>query len=472
MIERAAHDAAAALGSTVVRIDPTTAQLTRTPADARFSPDRRAGKPADLTRPNARLIGHVARVTLGSGTVMAVKLEAPGQDGQIDRERSVLGMLHRRGAPVPLVLACGTVGAFTENEARSSGPGPHGPYALEHPHFAPHSPSGGQGCPPTTTLLPGAAGSPPGAPCLPGADLSVEAPRLLAAEETLGRESGSVTRGLDGGGEKQPLRGSTGEGVTTAWLATSWAGDVTLDAALQRADEREARTLGLRLVTALGMVEAALLGSTRDTILTPNAEAVALSRALRAPWVEALPNAFAWLDVAPAAIRRATAWVREAIDVRSEPLTLGLLDYHAGNVIVPDIGSNPTSSDPLIVVDVGTIGWDWPGRRVAQCALATGVSSANPHADDGAQGGTFRSALDREVINAAGRAMAMVHGGNANDWSDAVIAHALVLLATAAVHVRAVREGVAHPARAQSWADVSGRRAALHEVVTSVLSLT
>jgi hypothetical protein len=342
-------------------------------------------------------------VTLDNGQVVAVKLDAPHDDGRVTREATVMQLLHGRGVPVPDVLAIGTTGASARIVDARACAGFQPKAALAKPH--------------------------------------------LLRQYLQSRTGPTVARSII------PRSGPT----VRAWMATGWAGDVTLDAALQRATPLDARDLGLRLVTSLGMVEAALVTSSGD--MTPST-ALTRARALLAPWVGVLPAAFSWLDVPPSIIDRAVVCARSAV---ASSLTVGLLDYHAGNVIVPDAvtavsGYGP---DPLVMVDVGNIGWDWPARRVAQCAIATGVSSAT---------GTFRSALDREVISAAGHTLAIVHGGNAEEWVGAVIAHALVLLATAAAHLRAVASGEAHPARAHAWADVAGRRSALYHAVQALMA--
>ena len=176
-----------------------------------------------------------------------------------------------------------------------------------------------------------------------------------------------------------------------------------------------------------------------------------MARELIAPWVEAAPPALEWLGVEArwASVTCVAAFGEAAM---ASPLTVGPLDYHAGNVVT---GASTT------IVDLANVGWDWPARRVAQYAFATGSRA----------GGTFRSALVRPVVEAAAFTLAVVHGGSQARWSEAIVAHALVLVATAAWHLRHVATGRADPERTASWGDVDRRRASLRAVAEALAPL-
>jgi hypothetical protein len=243
----------------------------------------------------------------------------------------------------------------------------------------------------------------------------------------------------------QPLAwGDDGDG----WLATAWAGDVTLDAALAPSGA-PVEAIGLGLVEALATVEAAFAPRTAGGAPT---RAVMMARGLLAPWVEAAPPALAWLGVeARWASAACVAAFGEA--AMASPLSVGPLDYHAGNIV---------TGAPMTIVDLANVGWDWPARRLAQYAFATGSNA----------GATFRSALRAPpVVEAAASTLAMVHGGSHLLWSEAIVAHALLLVATAAWHLRHVATGRADPERAASWGDVDRRRASLRAVADELRAL-
>lgn len=226
------------------------------------------------------------------------------------------------------------------------------------------------------------------------ADGRVVAVKVSARDAPAAREAATL-RFLHGRGASvaQPLAwGDDGDG----WLATVWAGDVTLDAALAGASDAPVEALGLGLVEALATVEAAFAPLT--AVGAPPG-AVATARELIAPWVEAAPPALEWLGVEArwASVAYVAASGEAAI---ASPLTVGPLDYHAGNVVT---GASTT------IVDLAAVGWDWPARRVAQYTFATGASP----------GGTFRSALARPVVEAAASMLALVHGGSKARWSEA-----------------------------------------------------
>ena len=278
------------------------------------------------------------------------------------------------------------------------------------------------------------------------ADGRVVAVKVSARDAPAAREAATLRFLHDRGASvAQPLAwGDDGDG----WLATVWAGDVTLDAALAGASDAPVEALGLGLVEALATVEAAFAPLT--AVGAPPG-AVATAGELIAPWVEAAPPALEWLGVEArwASVAYVAASGEAAI---ASPLTVGPLDYHAGNVVT---GASTT------IVDLAAVGWDWPARRVAQYTFATGASP----------GGTFRSALARPVVEAAASMLALVHGGSKARWSEAIAAHAHVLVATAAWHLRGVATGRADPERMASWGDVDRRRASLKAVAESLAPL-
>ena len=241
------------------------------------------------------------------------------------------------------------------------------------------------------------------------------------------------------------------------WLAMAWAGDQSLDAALQdqHMGSPEANVLGLGLVEAVATVEAAFAPLSGPP--TPR-DASAMLRQLLHPWTLAAPAALAWLGVPFDTARLEENLERIGAVAMASPLSVGPLDYHAGNVVVEGRGARTT------IVDLDHVGWDWPARRMVQYAFATGAARAK-------SGGTFRLALAvPEVRDAASAALALVHGGDVATWRDAIVAHAIILVATAAWHLRQVVEGSADPARATAWQNVDGRREALRTLAGELLS--
>ena len=291
------------------------------------------------------------------------------------------------------------------------------------------------------------------------ADGRAIAVKLFPSNAPTASSAAATLRFLHGRGALVPEPLAWGDGVDGAhgWLAMAWAGDRSLDEALhdERAGHPTATALGLGLVEAVATVEAAFAPLSASP--TPH-DARAMLRQLLAPWIDASPSALIWLGVPRHAVVSGADLARIGSVAMASPLSVGPLDYHAGNVVVEGRGARTT------IVDLDHVGWDWPARRMAQYAFATGTTPAQ-------SGGTFRSVLVvPEVRDAAAAALALVHGGAALAWREAIVAHAIILVATAAWHLRQVVEGSADPARAAAWQAVDERRAALRALADGLLA--
>lgn len=293
------------------------------------------------------------------------------------------------------------------------------------------------------------------------ADGRVAALKRAAPGAPVGREA-TTLRFLHARGAPVPAVIAIDDAPDPSWVATEWAGDVTLDDALQQAVETgptgtphggASAALGTRLATSVAMVEAAFAPLTERGAPRGARETL---ESLFAPWATAAASALAWLHERGDPRPRLQESVARAIDVaRSSPLSVGPLDYHAGNVIVP--GGSPDR--PLVIVDLSATGWDWPARRLAQYAFATGARTPP---------GTFRFALDQAGTTEGASLLATVHGGEPDHWDAAIRAHATILVATAATHLRHVELGTAHASRASSWRNVDDRRDALRAILSVV----
>jgi hypothetical protein len=203
-------------------------------------------------------------------------------------------------------------------------------------------------------------------------------------------------------------------------LVTAWCGERTLDDALQEGRRVSGATL-IQAVSGVGRalsVAAPRSPASRDALVAQ----VAL-------WAEALPGALVWLS--GAAHERLVAAVLDRA-AACEP-EVGSLDYTARNVLVD------ASGERVWLIDFAATGFDWTERRLAQYALASGA---------GRRGGVFLSALSAEDCSS--------HGD-----PTGLDAHEVVLLLTAAEHLRQVEAGQSHPDRASAWANVAERRASL-----------
>ena len=227
-----------------------------------------------------------------------------------------------------------------------------------------------------------------------------------------------------------------------------------------------------------------LLANQRGARRRPEwAQQVGALRAQAEPWLAAAPQALAWLlhaqgrtgggegDMA-GALRRTVA-----LALGGEP-DVGSLDYNARNVVLDEAGGRVT------LVDFAATGVDWPERRLVQYATATGTTPGSMPlgaggavpgagaggAPGGRQGGTFRSALTAEAVRDYAALVAPGRGTGPAMVVAAVDAHEVLLLLLAAVGLRAVEAGTAHPERARAWSDVQGRREALLALLRRPLS--
>ena len=203
-------------------------------------------------------------------------------------------------------------------------------------------------------------------------------------------------------------------------LVTEWCGQHTLDDALQAGVAVSGAALR-EAVSGVGRALAPLAPS-------PSAAHDAL-RAQLAPWLASLPAALRWLSGA-CDDRLLAEVTQRALEC---PPEAGSLDYTARNVLVDATG------EQVWLIDFAATGFDWTERRLAQYALSAGA---------GRRAGVFRSALDVTVCGAI-------------DNPTGVDAHEVILLLTAAEHLRQVETGDAHDERSLAWANVAERKASL-----------
>lgn len=203
-------------------------------------------------------------------------------------------------------------------------------------------------------------------------------------------------------------------------LVTVWVGVETLDDALQSGRS----VSGTALVAAVWQVSRVLSRVAPIPAITRDALAAQLK-----PWARALPQALAWLTGA-AHERLLHETVERAM--ACEPAA-GSLDYNSRNVLVEEFGER------VWLIDFAATGFDWTERRLAQYALSAGAGRAN---------GVFRSALDAEACQTL-------------EDSGGVDAHEVLLLLTAAEHLRQVETGEGHPERRHAWSNVAARKASL-----------
>ena len=203
-------------------------------------------------------------------------------------------------------------------------------------------------------------------------------------------------------------------------LVTEWCGQQTLDDALQAGLAVSGAALS-EAVSGVGRALATLAPA-------PSAAHDAL-RAQLAPWLAALPAALRWLSGA-----YEERLMAEVIQLALEcPPEAGSLDYTARNVLVGATG------EQVWLIDFAATGFDWTERRLAQYALSAGA---------GRPTGVFRSALDATICGAL-------------EDPTGVDAHEVILLLTAAGHLRQVETGEAHDERSLAWANVAERKASL-----------
>jgi hypothetical protein len=213
-------------------------------------------------------------------------------------------------------------------------------------------------------------------------------------------------------------------------LVTLWCGHETLDDALQAGRP----VSGAALAEAVRKVSLVL---SRVAPIPPIAKD-ALAAQLK-PWAEALPEAWSWLLGAAPPKRLLDETIAYA--VACEPAA-GSLDYTARNVLVDESGQR------VWLIDFAATGFDWTERRLAQYALGAGGGRVE---------GVFRSAL--------------TIGAYLSESDPAATdAHEVVLLLTAAEHLREVEAGTAHEERQTAWRNVEQRKASLIELLRRPLA--
>ena len=237
-----------------------------------------------------------------------------------------------------------------------------------------------------------------------------------------------------------------------AWLATEWVGTRTLDAFLGECDDQEIDDTGLRLSNAVGQIERAFAQVTQRGV---PAAARAMALELFEPWAIHAVDGLAWLFSIEVTEQWHTVMARVFKTALGAPLTVGPLDYHASNVVVGDL-------DPsLTLIDLGTIGYDWPGRRFAQYAIS--VQSGVPR-------GKFRTALTPASVTQFARHLVDIHGGDLASRINEVDAHSLMIAAIAATQLRIVEVGEASAERTVGWGAAETRRTSLRRVVLRTLT--
>lgn len=145
------------------------------------------------------------------------------------------------------------------------------------------------------------------------------------------------------------------------WFVMDWLGDTTLAEAGN--DALADHSLGEALVDAVAAVEMALAPVASDDVPVT---AMEMLHGLLAPWVRVLSSALEWIvehDVST----MTTTLANVGATASSSSITVGSLDYHSANVIVRSRGGKRTPS--VGIVDLSAVGYDWPGRRVAQYGL-------------------------------------------------------------------------------------------------------
>ncbi|NBQ33648.1 MAG: hypothetical protein EBU21_17140, partial [Proteobacteria bacterium] len=209
------------------------------------------------------------------------------------------------------------------------------------------------------------------------------------------------------------------------WIATEWGGNRTLDEFLDQCTETQADLAGLQLASAVAQIEGAFAQVTRQRV--PDA-ARQMAIKLLEPWADHAADGLAWLFASEATDQLRMAVDRVVKTALSASLTAGPLDYHASNVVVSN------SDFRLSVVDLGAIGYDWPGRRLAQYAMSV---------QSGVPGGRFRTALTPASVTQFSEALAQIHTGDLGSHVNELDAHALLIGAIAATQLRAVSTGAA-----------------------------
>ena len=212
-------------------------------------------------------------------------------------------------------------------------------------------------------------------------------------------------------------------------LITAWVGVETLDDALQDGPP----VSGTALVAAVWQVSRVLSRVAPIPAITRDALAAQLR-----PWAEALPEALIWLVGASHERLLHDTLVRA---MACEPAA-GSLDYNSRNVLVEESGGR------VWLIDFAATGFDWTERRLAQYALSAGAGLPN---------GVFRSALGTEAC------------GTLAD-SGGVDAHEVILLLTAAEHLRQVETGGGHPERQRAWSNVAQRKTSLQALLRRPLA--
>ncbi|HJR50314.1 MAG TPA: hypothetical protein VJ794_04360, partial [Gemmatimonadales bacterium] len=163
-----------------------------------------------------------------------------------------------------------------------------------------------------------------------------------------------------------------------------------------------------------------------------------------AGWIAAAPPALAWLLGASLDHTREALLAAALAPATHSVPTLGSLDYNARNVVL--------DGDRLTLIDFAAVGADWPERRFVQYGTATGAGSV----DDG-----FASVVSSVSVTAYAAEVAQLRSVPVADMVHRVDAHDLLLLLTAAHHLRMIEAGQAHPDRAAAWADIPRRKAQL-----------
>lgn len=236
------------------------------------------------------------------------------------------------------------------------------------------------------------------------------------------------------------------------WFVSEWAGTRTLDAFLAECDDPVADVTGLQLSAAVGQIERAFAQVTQRGV--PEA-AREMAFELFEPWATHAVDGIAWLFSTEVTERLHEVMGRVVMTALGAPLTVGPLDYHASNIVIGDADTR------LTIIDLGAIGYDWPGRRLAQYAMSV---------QSGGLRGQFRTALTPESVTQFARHLVDINGGDLASRVNEVDAHSLMIAAIAATQLRAVEAGEASKERSAGWSAIETRRTSLRTVVSRTLT--
>ncbi|MBI3972469.1 MAG: hypothetical protein HY332_14405 [Chloroflexi bacterium] len=267
-----------------------------------------------------------------------------------------------------------------------------------------------------------------------------------------------------------------------AWITLEWCGDRTLDDEAETASPNRLASLGRRLAATIPLLEqgfAPLTAQTQSDRQSWEARVAAL-RTQSATWLEATPEALAWLFGRPLrapAVRTVRAALEHAIDADPD---IGSLDYNARNVVVVERG--------LVIVDFAAVGVDWPERRFVQYGTATGSGaelagddepppdanapesrghrSTGETATDHAPAGNFATVIGPASARHYAELTARWRQAEVRERLWLVDAHDLLLLCMAAGQLQLIATGQAVRQRARAWANVDARRERLRRLLT------